>query len=712
MAVTPDSLNVIGLISGGKDSFFSLLHCLANGHRIIALANLHPPRSSPLSSTTEDPNSYMYQTAGHALIPLYADAFELPLYRQEILGMARDHSKNYNFEHGTQRNDETEDLLPLLRKVMLNHPEANAVCSGAILSTYQRTRIESVARRLNLIPLSYLWQYPYLPPPLPGSLLDDMAAVGFDVRIVKVASGGLDEELLWRNLMDPEVRRKVEKGVRRFGGSVLGEGGEYETLVVDGPMGFWKSKIEVNDRDQWIGRGGGGEAWVGFREGAGSLVQKGSDEADAENDWRRLIKKNELWDVEFGILKDTLIEEVSHETVSLKSQDLITKQTQWKARPSIVRSQATLHLSNFTTSGSASLVSKQMVSINATLVDILKGFNRSTDDIVFTTIFLRTITDFAAVNSVYGQLFTKPNPPARVTVACGDSLPQGVDVMVSIVVDLASRADREGLHVQSRSYWAPANIGPYSQAISVPSNTDIGPSVYIAGQIPLVPASMEILLPENNKGTNTTEFFQKRACLALQHLWRIGIAMGVTWWTGVIAFVAGDRDIQIKARLAWKTWKAVHQRELWEKEEVEEDGLDAWDRRYGGLANFVQEEVESQSLPNLEKLESAGVPGFFTVHMNELPRRCDIEWQGLGATNPSIHRTSHVDVPLSASDDNLRSELIDILKKETPGPRPQAVVYTPRMDVACEFDVQLVPCRAVYGSEGTELAAGIIIHHV
>lgn len=52
----------------------------------------------------------------------------------------------------------------------------------------------------------------------------------------------------------------------------------------------------------------------------------------------------------------------------------------------------------------------------------------------------------------------------------------------------------EALHVQSRSFWAPANIGPYSQAISVPSRKGSNDrSVYIAGQIPLIPATM--LLP-------------------------------------------------------------------------------------------------------------------------------------------------------------------------------------------------------------------------
>ena len=42
-----ERLNVIALVSGGKDSFFSLLHCMANGHRVVALANLYPARAAP-----------------------------------------------------------------------------------------------------------------------------------------------------------------------------------------------------------------------------------------------------------------------------------------------------------------------------------------------------------------------------------------------------------------------------------------------------------------------------------------------------------------------------------------------------------------------------------------------------------------------------------------------------------------------------------------
>lgn len=43
------------------------------------------------------------------------------------------------------------------------------------------------------------------------------------------------------------------------------------------------------------------------------------------------------------------------------------------------------------------------------------------------------------------------------------------------------------MHVQSISHWAPANIGPYSQAVR------IGDVIHLAGQIGLVPGSMTMI---------------------------------------------------------------------------------------------------------------------------------------------------------------------------------------------------------------------------
>lgn len=35
-------MKVVGLISGGKDSCYNLMQCVAAGHTVVALANLAP----------------------------------------------------------------------------------------------------------------------------------------------------------------------------------------------------------------------------------------------------------------------------------------------------------------------------------------------------------------------------------------------------------------------------------------------------------------------------------------------------------------------------------------------------------------------------------------------------------------------------------------------------------------------------------------------
>jgi diphthine-ammonia ligase len=308
-----ESLNVIALISGGKDSFFSLLHCVQNGHKVLALGNLYPaaepPGRVPENDSNHAPqnedderdlNSFMYQTVGHTVIPLYEQALGIPLYRQPIVGTAIQTGTSYGHSDvgsaeastsnlGSTGNpqpcrgegeDETESLVPLLRRIMADHPTANALSTGAILSTYQRTRIESVALRLRLTPLAYLWKYPILPPGAQSSLLEDMQATGLDARIVKVASGGLDESFLWQNVASKHVIRRIERSIKRFGtygdGAVLGEGGEFETLVIDGPASLFKGRIEVQENDKRIVREGGGSAWLQIRNA--KVIMKDSAE--------------------------------------------------------------------------------------------------------------------------------------------------------------------------------------------------------------------------------------------------------------------------------------------------------------------------------------------------------------------------------------------------------------------------------------------------
>ena len=81
-------------------------------------------------------------------------------------------------------------------------------------------------------------------------------------------------------------------------------------------------------------------------------------------------------------------------------------------------------------------------------------------------IFISSMDYFTRVNAVYGTYFGS-SPAARACVAV--DMPADVfRVMLECIAYADSKpSDRQALHVQGLSYWAPANIGPYSQAITV-----------------------------------------------------------------------------------------------------------------------------------------------------------------------------------------------------------------------------------------------------
>jgi diphthine-ammonia ligase len=87
------------------------------------------------------------------------------------------------------------------------------------------------------------------------------------------------------------------------------------------------------------------------------------------------------------------------------------------------------------------------------------------------TLLLSSMSLFPAANAAYQEYFGT-SPPSRACVAV--DLPAGVNVRVEVVGfkdDLPGEDRRIGgrsaLHVQGVSYWAPANIGPYSQSVLV-----------------------------------------------------------------------------------------------------------------------------------------------------------------------------------------------------------------------------------------------------
>lgn len=644
-------LNVVCLISGGKDSFFSILHCLKNGHNIVALANLHPP---PLkdADVVDDLDSYMYQTVGHRIIPLYEQALGLPLYRQEVLGSAVNQERSYGpATDGFSTQDETEALVPLLRKVVESHPEVNAVSTGAILSDYQRTRVESVAIRLGLTPLSYLWQWPNLPPNDQASLLHDMASVGQDSRLIKVASGGLDDSFLWQSVADLATIKRLEKAVRRFGsgddGAVLGEGGEYETISLAGPAPLWKGKLVVDENQRKTITGEAGSASL-------QITSARVESSPTAGDELLTVRVPPLIEPRFLSMLGHFHEGDTINSILNEARETDPQSTNGFGDRNVsdtadgqLHGHDSVFLPDITGAGTNAI--DQTASIMGQVKELLQHSGHSFADVIYTSIILRDMADFATINAVYGKCFEHPNPPVRATLAAAAVLPPGKHVMISFTsTKSTTRGPLKGLHVQSRSYWAPANIGPYSQAISTSSesndsSTEDRDLVYIAGQIPLEPASME--LPSSGT-SQARDDFGLQTVLAMQHFVRIGRAMCVRQWICAIAFVTADsvEDVQSRSRIARRTWQLLHSTAPMQvddnpADDTDDDSFDVWDRKFG-KARY--ESHQQQSSPDIEISAERGhaqMPPLFVIQVDALPRGASVEWVTYGSTSDKVTGT-------------------------------------------------------------------------
>ena len=298
------------------------------------------------------------------------------------------------------------------------------------------------------------------------------------------------------------------------------------------------------------------------------------------------------------------------------------------------------------------------------------------------------------------------------------------------------KSARRGLHVQSRSYWAPANIGPYAQAVRVPmaGGDDTHALVHVAGQIPLVPASMD---PLANSAVSGRRLFLRQALLAAQHLWRIGREMGVGWWSGGVAFLAANAASPARAKLAAQIWEALHALPpTVEVSDLDEGGPDLWDRRYGGQGTFAADEEPVQELPDFANFAASTawpqVPGFLAVEVQETPRGCAIEWQGLfglasgslascslpGLTTITATLGEGRDVAVQVYEFG-REEMVEkVLRRHgcvrqggqgSVESMQHAILYTTRPEQHPAVAAQLVPCRRIWGRRGQQIVGGLVV---
>ncbi|XP_025021392.1 diphthine--ammonia ligase isoform X2 [Python bivittatus] len=430
-------MKVVALISGGKDSTYNMMCCLAAGHQIVALANLRPTENK---EGIDELDSYMYQTVGHHAVELYAEAMGLPLYRHTIKGTSVNTGSTYTKCEG----DEVEDLYQLL-KLVKDKENVEAVSVGAILSDYQRVRVENVCKRLALQPLAYLWRQNQ------DTLLKEIISLKVQAIIIKVAAFGLDPDKHLGKTLD-----------------------EMEPYL-----------LEVQFGDEFP-------------------IQLGKCSCDAKqiegSAWPPSDEQKETPCITWQFLRPNFAQESKALELSAKSP----KGYQW-----ITGVIAYFHPSEG--KSIQELANDVLSSLQAHMN--LKGL--ALTDIILVHLYMKSMTDFAVINSVYMTAFDLC-PPARVCVETPltedllfqmDCLALKYDKMISD----EPCSQKKVMHVQSISHWAPANIGPYSQCIQV---EDI---LYCAGQIALVPCTMQL----------TSGGIEAEALMSLNHVERVLKAMNL-----------------------------------------------------------------------------------------------------------------------------------------------------------------------------------------
>jgi diphthine-ammonia ligase len=468
-------MKFVGLVSGGKDSLFNILHCIENGHELACLANLHPPEG-----VADEMDSFMYQTVGYHALSMYGECLGVPLYRGAIEGS----SKAIGLEYEETEKDETEDLFRLLKDVKEAQPEVEGVSVGAILSNYQRTRVEDVCNRLGLTSLAFLWQRRQ------DELLDEIIGSGVDARIIKTAAVGLGRPHLGRSLGD--VRADLIKYHEMYGIHLCGEGGEYETLVVDAPV--FKKRLHL-DMENSVVKDFSSE-FVAYLERI--KVQLHDKDAGPEENQSSVPVPPLLSDRFQETYEDCPDADYPTDTatVSLAEEPVVID-----CRPTSYRTEQETVVFNNLQSPTPADVATETRHVFEELGRELQTYDLDYGSLASITLLLKDMADFETVNQVYQTRFSKALPPARLCIATR-RIPRKVQLSA-----VASEEARIGLHVQGRSYWAPSNIGPYSQAIFT---NDV---YYFSGQIGLIPASLQ-LHPS----------LKTQSILALQNLVNVAVA--------------------------------------------------------------------------------------------------------------------------------------------------------------------------------------------
>ncbi len=210
-------MRVAILSSGGKDSAAAWWWAICKGWDITTIVTMRVVSG----------DSMMFQVPGTEIVQHQAKLANVPWLCIDTEG------------------EEEIEIIDLENQ--LGSLEIDALVCGALRSDYQKSRIERMCQRLEIISYTPLWHQSGL------NHISGLVKHGFGVMITSVACDGLDQDWIGK-ILDKESLESLIKLSTKYRFNVDGEGGEYETLVVYGP--HFDGQIVVKGSPKWYGRRG------------------------------------------------------------------------------------------------------------------------------------------------------------------------------------------------------------------------------------------------------------------------------------------------------------------------------------------------------------------------------------------------------------------------------------------------------------------------
>ncbi len=207
-------MRALALLSGGKDSWYAAYLASLMGMELKLAVTFIP----------ESKDSYMLHYPTLDLVPIQCKLARISQLSFGVSGV---------------KEKEVEEMTSHLRKLVDEYDIKALVC-GAVQSEYQKMRVEFIAEELGLISYAPLWKKDE------RNLLEEIVRdAGFRFLVVRVAAEGLENWI--GKIVDNRNFDSFLNDLEKARANPIGEGGEYETLVIYMPL--FSNEIRIKGFD-------------------------------------------------------------------------------------------------------------------------------------------------------------------------------------------------------------------------------------------------------------------------------------------------------------------------------------------------------------------------------------------------------------------------------------------------------------------------------